>query len=49
LAVGDLRRRLPAALRAIDESPIGSAELKQKLETFMRKRWNGTFDLIGKR
>jgi serine/threonine-protein kinase HipA len=49
LAVGDLKRRLPAALRAIGESPIGSAELKQKLETLMRKRWNGTFDLIGKR
>jgi serine/threonine-protein kinase HipA len=49
LAVGDLKRRLPAALRAIGQSPIGSAELKQKLETFMRKQWNGTFDLIGKR
>src|SRR5271163_3148432 len=34
LAVGDLKRRLPAALRAIGDSPIGSAELKQKLETF---------------
>ena len=48
LAVADLRRRLPAATRVIQESAHGSGALKKKLIEFMRKRWNGTFDSIGK-
>lgn len=48
LAVADLRRHLPSAEAAIKESPIGDAELKRKLTELLRKRWNGTFDSIGK-
>jgi hypothetical protein len=49
LAVVDLRRRLAVAMEKIDEAPAGSAALKDKLKTFMGKRWNGTFDSSGKR
>jgi serine/threonine-protein kinase HipA len=49
LAVTDLKRRLPAAMEKIDKAPAGSAALKEKLKTFMGKRWNGTFESIGKR
>jgi serine/threonine-protein kinase HipA len=49
LAVADLKRRLPAATKTIDKAPAGSAALKEKLKTFMGKRWNGTFESIGKR
>lgn len=49
LAVADLRRHLPAAIRAVNEATIGSAGLKEKLVTYMGKRWNGTFESIGKR
>jgi serine/threonine-protein kinase HipA len=48
LAVADLSRRLPVAVRAIEESAQGSRALKEKLIVFMRKRWNGTFNSIGK-
>jgi serine/threonine-protein kinase HipA len=49
LAVTDLKRRMPAATEKIDHAPAGTAALKEKLKTFMGKRWNGTFDSIGKR
>jgi serine/threonine-protein kinase HipA len=49
LAVSDLKRRFPAALEKIDRASGVSAALKEKLKTFMGKRWNGTFDSIGKR
>jgi serine/threonine-protein kinase HipA len=49
LAVADLRRHLPAAVRAVNEAAVGSAGLKEKLVTYMGKRWNRTFDSIGKR
>jgi serine/threonine-protein kinase HipA len=49
LAVADLRRRRSAAEESIDEATAGSAALKENLKTFMGKRWNGTFDSIGKR
>jgi serine/threonine-protein kinase HipA len=49
LAVADLRRRLPAAFRAVRESAVGNAALKEKLVMYMEKRWNGTFDSIGRR
>jgi serine/threonine-protein kinase HipA len=48
LAVRSLRRRLSAAEAAINESPVGSLHWKQKLSELLRKRWNGTFDLIGR-
>jgi serine/threonine-protein kinase HipA len=48
LAVADLNRRLAVAMRAIEESAHGSKALKEKLIEFMRKRWNGTFNSIGK-
>ena len=49
LAVTDMKRRLPAAMEKIDKARAGTAALKEKLKTFMGKRWNGTFDSIGKR
>jgi serine/threonine-protein kinase HipA len=49
LAVADLKRRFTGALERIDEAAAGSAVLKEKLKTFMGKRWNGTFESIGKR
>ena len=49
LAVTDLKRRMPAAMEKIDDAPAGTATLKERLKTFMEKRWNGTFDSIGKR
>ncbi len=49
LAVADLKRRLPVAMRAIEESAHGMRVLKKKLIEFMRRRWNGTFASIGKR
>ena len=48
LAVADLRRQLPAAEAAIQESPAGASQWKKKLVELLRKRWNGTFDSIGK-
>ena len=49
LAVTDLKRRMPAAMEKIDDASAGTATLKERLKTFMEKRWNGTFDSIGKR
>jgi serine/threonine-protein kinase HipA len=49
LAVSDLKRRLATATKKIDQASAGSAALKEKLKTFIGKRWNGTFDSIGKR
>jgi serine/threonine-protein kinase HipA len=49
LAVADLKRRFSRAIEKIDEAAAGSATLKEKLKTFMGKRWNGTFESIGKR
>jgi serine/threonine-protein kinase HipA len=48
VAVRDLRRRLPAAEAAIGSSPVGGAQWKEELTNLMRRRWNGTFDSIGK-
>jgi serine/threonine-protein kinase HipA len=48
LAVADLKRRLPTATRTIDKASAGTAALKEKLKTFVGKRWNGTFESIGK-
>ena len=48
LAVADLNRRLSITTRVIEECSYGSKALKEKMITFMRKRWNGTFNSIGK-
>jgi serine/threonine-protein kinase HipA len=47
LAAADLRRQLPAAEAAIQESPAGASQWKKKLVELLRKRWNGAFDSIG--
>ena len=49
LAVADLKRRFTGAMEKIDEAAAGSATLKENLKTLMGKRWNGTFESIGKR
>ncbi len=48
VAVNSLRRRLPAAETAIKASPVGSSPWKKRLAELLRKRWNGTFDSIGR-
>jgi serine/threonine-protein kinase HipA len=48
LAVRDLRRRLSAAEASINESQIGARHWKEGLGSLLRRRWNGTFDSIGK-
>lgn len=48
MAVADLRRCLPAGIARVEESRHGSEKLKRRLIEHMRKRWNGTFDSIGK-
>jgi hypothetical protein len=48
LAAADLNRRFAVATHAIEKSAHGSRALKERLIEFMRKRWNGTFNSIGK-
>lgn len=45
----ELKKNIPKALAAIDASAIGSKKLRTELMKKMEKRWNGSFDLIGKR
>jgi serine/threonine-protein kinase HipA len=47
LAIEDLNRRLPVAIRAIENTGDESRALKEKLIKFMRKRWNATFKSTG--
>jgi hypothetical protein len=47
LAVADLKRQLGAAKEAVQESKVGSTQLKKQLIDLMGKRWNGTFASIG--
>lgn len=46
--VQNIQHNLEAAEQAINDSAIGSETLKIQLIKLMRKRWNGTFTLIGK-
>jgi len=46
-AVHDLGARLEGAVDAVLEAPHGSSMQKTNLAEYMRKRWNGTFSLIG--
>ncbi|MBK8378510.1 MAG: HipA domain-containing protein [Nitrospira sp.] len=48
MAAGHLEKRREAARNAIAESTTGTPELRDAIITFMEKRWNGTFALIGK-
>lgn len=48
LAVRDMGRQLPAARRAIEACADVPGPLKTKLNQFMEKRWNGTFDSTGR-
>jgi serine/threonine-protein kinase HipA len=48
LAATDLERRMPIAIRGIEKSAHGSVALKRNLSEFMGRRWNSTFDSIGK-
>lgn len=44
-----LKNNLPSALAAIESSSVGSKKLRKQLISNMEKRWNGSFELIGKR
>jgi serine/threonine-protein kinase HipA len=46
-AVEDIGKNLNKALEAIENSNVGSKELKNRVIEIMEKRWNGTFTLIG--
>ena len=48
MAVDQLAGRLEAARRAITDGKHGSDQLKSDLMRIMEKRWNGTFDSIGR-
>lgn len=47
LAIEDLNKRLPFALKMLSESKIGSQGLRLKLIDMMEKRWKGSFVSIG--
>jgi serine/threonine-protein kinase HipA len=47
-AVDDLGRRLPQALAAIDESDVGSQQLRNRLMGSMEKRWKSGFASTGR-
>lgn len=48
-AVESLKKNLPNALMVLENAEIGSPLLKTKLQGIIEKRWNGSFELIGKR
>ena len=48
-AVQDLGVRLDGAVEAVDQARFGRASQKKQLIQFMRKRWNGTFNSIGRK
>src|SRR3990167_3885548 len=48
-AVEMLKKHLPNALAALEEANVGSLELREKLQRIIEKRWNGSFELIGRR
>ncbi len=47
MAVLQLEKKINAAENAVAEACLGSTAFKNKIITMMRKRWNGTFALIG--
>ena len=48
MAAMELAKNREAAKDAINDAPIGTKKLRNKLIKLMDKRWNGTFSLIGK-
>lgn len=46
--IKDLRKRKSVAIAAVEDSDVGSKSLKNKLVEKIEKRWNGSFELIGK-
>ncbi len=44
----DLKKQLPNALAAVEQSLVGTQKLKKELISKMEERWNGSFALIGK-
>ncbi|HEX4044482.1 MAG TPA: HipA domain-containing protein [Gammaproteobacteria bacterium] len=44
-----LGKQLPKALAAVEQSSIGTSQLRKKLLDKMEKRWNGSFALTGQR
>ena len=48
MAYEQLAKQLEAAKDSITEATVGSIQLKTQLMTHIGKRWNGTFNLIGK-
>jgi len=48
MACEQLAKNKDAAVEAVSSAPFGSPFLKQKIIEVMDKRWNGTFNLIGK-
>ncbi len=48
MAAQELEKNIEAAKDTITEAKLGSKTLKNNLIQLMRKRWNGTFALIGK-
>ena len=47
-AIEQLRKRLPRALTAIEQSDVGPQKLRKSLLEKMEKRWNGSFASTGK-
>jgi serine/threonine-protein kinase HipA len=48
-AVHDLGARLDSAIHAVQAAPRGTTVRKTDLTEYMRKRWNGTFNSIGRK
>lgn len=48
MAVDELEKNKEAALEAIIETKMGTSKFKNELINLIKKRWNGTFSLIGK-
>ena len=48
-AVHGLGARIEAAAEAVNQAPSGSAARKKRMVQLMRKRWNGTFNSIGRK
>jgi len=46
-AVDDLRLHLPDALAAVENSDVGSKQLRSRLIANMEKRWKSSFELTG--
>lgn len=48
MAVSEIERKLPRAMEAVSESEVGHRRLREQLCQLMEKRWNGSFNLIGR-